>query len=144
MSKLQSDIRRYIAPGCLSVGFKQCGSQVRQAGKSVRCNYKLIRICPAFVGHGYCLSSPNEARPAVPKSPPTAQRIFARATVWKCVPTLHRLDRDPIAELESTAVQRPPQGRLRPRDQFAITWDVQSEGMCMVFELFNVLDCAES
>src|SRR5450432_1402438 len=49
MGQLQSDKRPTIVTGRLSMRCKQRGSQLRQAGKSVLGNHKLIRICSALV-----------------------------------------------------------------------------------------------
>ncbi len=51
---------------------------------------------------------------------PSFNRVLATISVQSAVPTLHRLDGDPVANPDCSAVQRRTQRRVRSRQQRAI------------------------
>src|SRR5215469_853115 len=106
MRQLQSDQKSIFGTGHLYVFFDEHPLQLFQAIASVWRNYKLIRIRPPFMRNSNRFSSPDEFRSALTEAPPTANRKLAGLSIRGPIPTLHRLNRDPVANANSCALER--------------------------------------
>src|ERR671922_387326 len=104
--QLQSDEQPILGTCHLSVLLDESLLQSTQAIACVRRNHKLIRVGPRFVRNGNRFPSPNEFRPALPKTLPAARGKLARLSVRGAVPALHWLNGDAVADLDSIACKR--------------------------------------
>ena len=76
-------------------------------------NVELVRVGTPFGHHGHRLPAPDQLRTAQAEPPPTPPRQVARTAVPVSVPTLHRMDREPVAGLASEHGERLRQRPLR-------------------------------
>src|SRR5215471_13896968 len=72
--------------------------------------YRLRNIAP--VGNGDGFPAPDQLAAAGAKTPPPPNGKIGRRPIRSCVPTFHRLHRDPVADFEWTAFQFPAERRL--------------------------------
>src|SRR5215469_13999204 len=82
--------------------------------------------------------APDQLATTATKTPPPSKGILRRRTIKSCIPTLHWLHGDPIADFERTAVHRPAQRRLCPGHDLEITWDLQIERTQVILETSNI------
>ena len=114
---LKTDDRALAADPALRVAVEDLLTQRFEPGHTVveapSVDEELIRVGAALRGHRHRLPAPDQLRAAQPEASPAPPRQFARAAVPLPVPTLHRMDRKPVASLPAEDRQRPRQRPAR-------------------------------
>src|ERR1700683_2425188 len=96
------------------------------------------------MGNRDCFPAPDQLAAAAAEALPPPNRILRRRPIRSCVPTLHRLHRDPVADIEWTAFERPSQRRLRSGHDLTIAWDPQVEGAQVIVEACNIFQTPDA
>src|ERR1700687_600050 len=109
-----------------------------------RGSQKLIGVRSSFVGNRNRFTAPDQLPSATAEALPPSNRILRRCPIGSSVPTLHRLHRDPIADFEWTACQRPAQRRLGSCLDLGIARDSQIEGLQMILEASNIFQTPDA
>src|SRR5580658_4698485 len=91
-------------------------------------------IGSSFMGNRNGFSAPDQLAAAPAEALPPSNRILRRRPIWSCVPTLHRLHCDPVADFEWTSFQRPAQRRTSSGHELRIVRDLQVEGPQVLLE----------
>ena len=96
------------------------------------------------MGNRDCFPAPDQLAAAAAEALPPPNRIVRRCPLRSCVPTLHRLHRDPVADFEWTAFERPAQRRLRSGHDLRIARDPQVEGPQVIVEASNIFQTPDA
>ena len=96
------------------------------------------------MGNRNRFSAPDQLAAATAEALPPPNRILRGCPIRSCVPTLHGLHRDPVADFEWTAFQRPAQRRLGSGHDLGIARDLQVEGPQVILKASNVLQAAQA
>ena len=67
---------------------------------------ELVRVGTPLGNHRHRLAAPDQFRAAQPEPPPAPASQVARAAVPIPVPSLHRVDREPVARLAAEQGER--------------------------------------
>jgi hypothetical protein len=110
--QLQTDCQAIVAARRQNMIAPQFGSQMRKTFLRSRGREKLIGVRSSFMGNRNRFSTPNQLAPTSPEPLPPPNGILRRRPVSGRIPTLHGLNRDPVADFEWAAVQQPAQRRF--------------------------------
>jgi hypothetical protein len=111
---------------------------VREAFLHSRGGEKLVGVRPTFMANCNRLSTPDQLAAAAAEALPASNSILRRSPFGSRVPTLHGLNRDPVADFEWTLLQRPTQWRLRSCHNLGIAGDLQVESLQVSLKASNV------
>ena len=106
MRQLQPDQQPILRTGCADMFVNQYASQLGQSRSRMRGDHQLMRICAPFVGYRNGLSSPNEFRPASAELSPSLFGVSTRIPIRRPIPSFHRVDNNPVADRDTSAVER--------------------------------------
>jgi len=100
MGELKAD--QQVGAGPLYLVFGNEG--LPQAGQLTQVrlvDQQLVRIGPTIVADGHRLPAPDQLRATRAEPAPAPQRQFARPAVSRPIPTLHRQNRETVADRHS-------------------------------------------
>ena len=105
-------------------------AQFDQAGLIGFVNDQLIRIGASIRPHRHGFHAANQFRATLAKPPPTPAHGIRHPAIGRAIPTLHRVQRNPVAEgfaVHSERRQRLADGGIVPCD-FILTGNLDSQG----------------
>src|SRR5579862_585095 len=105
---------------------------------------KLVGISSSFMRNRNRFPSPDQLAAAAAEALPPANRILRRCPIRGCVPTLHRLHRDPVADFEWTAFERPAQRRFRSGQDLSIARHLQVESPQVILKVRNIFQAPDA
>jgi hypothetical protein len=87
---------------------------------------ELIGIRTTVLAHGEGLTAPDQLRTAAPETPPPAQGIRGRQTVFSSIPALHRMNRKTVSN-DSISVHKGLSQRTCRAENFLIAAEFRRE-----------------
>jgi hypothetical protein len=135
---LQTDYQAIVTARRQNMLAPQFSSQMRRTLLRSRGGEKLMGIRPSLLGNRNRFPTPNQLASTSAESLPSPNGIVRRHPVGGCVPTLHGLYRDPVADFEWTAVERPAQRRFASSHDLGIARDLQPEGLQVTLKVSNI------
>src|SRR5215470_3551697 len=88
--------------------------------------------------------APDRLAAAGTKTLPPPNVKIGRRPIRSCVPTFHRLHRDPVADFEWTAFQFPAKRRLGSGHNLGVTRDVQVEVLQVFLKTRNIFQTPDA
>ena len=110
MRQLQADHQVTTIPELFVVGGQGRLAQAGQASLIRRRGQRLSRVRATVLLYGRGLATPNQFGATQAEMTPAPERPFGWSAVDFGVPTLHRLNAKPVADLQSAKVKRFGQG----------------------------------
>ncbi len=106
MCQLQADIEVVGVTDVLFVRRVEFLPQLADTRLRMVGRVELVGIGSPFRTDGDCFSTPDQLRPAQAEVPPASERVFRRIPVGFPVPPFHRVNTEPVPDLEFTMIVR--------------------------------------